>query len=134
MAKSQPRDRYTFFMKGTQLTQLMESYDEIEEHVEKLKKTCVGQKDVITDRKQKLDHALVRYEQAQKARGLEEEKMRLQGEMAWAHVATKADEVKENMITAKKAEKKLEAREKKLREKHEEIVREKHMERMSERH
>ena len=33
-----------------------------------------------------------------------------------------------------KAEKKHEAREKKLREKHEEIVREKHMERMRERH
>ncbi|KAG9290012.1 hypothetical protein G9A89_010318 [Geosiphon pyriformis] len=83
---SSPEDKYKFFLKGTQLTQLSEDYVLIRQSIETTQRIMKRKKDVLPDLFKAAKDAEDRYKNMQKARELELSLDSLKNEMAWAQV------------------------------------------------
>ncbi|KAH7100786.1 P-loop containing nucleoside triphosphate hydrolase protein [Auriculariales sp. MPI-PUGE-AT-0066] len=92
LSSSRDRDKYEFFMKGTLLTQLAAEYDLIEEKIAHAQRFAEGGMEIMLELQQRRDATKARYDQAQKARTMHEEREVLKIELAWAHVAVKEDQ------------------------------------------
>ncbi|CAG8528894.1 39994_t:CDS:10 [Gigaspora margarita] len=102
---SSPEDKYKFFMKGTQLTQLSEDYELIRESIETTQNIIKHKKDVLPDLHRAAKDAEARYKDMQKARELELIVSGLKDQIAWAQVEEKEQEVAEaeaNLLKAKR--------------------------------
>ncbi|KZV84401.1 P-loop containing nucleoside triphosphate hydrolase protein, partial [Exidia glandulosa HHB12029] len=108
LSASNARDKYKFFMEGTQLQQLADSYTLLEEKIANLKRQGDARQEGLKDVKDKLQRAVARFETAQRAREMKNEMDRMEGELAWAHVAGKREQVEEAFKPLKKARRNLE--------------------------
>ncbi|CAG8453598.1 23060_t:CDS:10 [Dentiscutata erythropus] len=104
---SSPEDKYKFFMKGTQLTQLSEDYELIRESIETTQNIIKHKKEVLPDLLRAAKDAEARYKDMQKARELELTVAGLKDQMAWAQVEEKEQEVAESEANLLKARRRL---------------------------
>lgn len=102
LSASHPADKYKFFLRGTQLSQLHEEYDTCLENIQQTSKVLAQKKLAVPDLKAALKDASARFEEASKAREQKKKEDDLKKELAWAHVATKEDELARKFADATK--------------------------------
>lgn len=78
-----------FFLKGTQLKQLSDEYEEILGNIQKTYKLIEGKRQVIPDLKNAVREAESRYKGAQRALEAKEKLEEINQELAWAYVKDK---------------------------------------------
>ncbi|PIL22905.1 hypothetical protein GSI_15601 [Ganoderma sinense ZZ0214-1] len=93
LSASSPADKYKFFLKGTQLSQLSEEYQTCMENISQTAKVLTRKAEVIPDLQEAYEEAQARFEEAEKAREQRHKADELKKELAWAHVATKEAEL-----------------------------------------
>ncbi|KZT09323.1 P-loop containing nucleoside triphosphate hydrolase protein [Laetiporus sulphureus 93-53] len=94
LSASQPADKYKFFLRGTQLSQLSEEYQTCLENIGQTQKVMKRKSESIPELEEQLEEAKARLEEAKKAREQRHKIDELKKEMAWAHVAAKEAELK----------------------------------------
>ncbi|CAG8672880.1 433_t:CDS:10, partial [Cetraspora pellucida] len=104
---SSSEDKYKFFMKGTQLTQLSEDYELIRESIETTQNIIKHKKEVLPDLLRAAKDAEARYKDMEKARELEVLVSNLKDQIAWAQVEEKEQEVAEAEANLLKARRRL---------------------------
>ncbi|OBZ68728.1 Structural maintenance of chromosomes protein 6 [Grifola frondosa] len=93
LSASQPGDKYRFFLRGTQLSQLSEEYQTCMENISQTQKVLKRKSEVIPDLQEALSEATARFQEASKAREQRHKADELKKELAWAHVAVKEEEM-----------------------------------------
>ncbi|CAG8433302.1 13049_t:CDS:10 [Ambispora gerdemannii] len=83
---SSPEEKYKFFHKGTQLTQLSEDYELIRDSINTSLRIIKKKKEILPELHRAAKDAEDRYKNMQKARELELSLDKLKNEMAWAQV------------------------------------------------
>ncbi|KAI6042717.1 P-loop containing nucleoside triphosphate hydrolase protein [Pisolithus marmoratus] len=96
---SHPSDKYKFFLRGTQLSQLSEEYDLCLAHVNQARKVLHQKKQALPELRATIQGGHPR-EQRHKADELKKE-------LAWAHVATKEHEMEAKFQEVAKAQQRL---------------------------
>ncbi|KAG8214643.1 P-loop containing nucleoside triphosphate hydrolase protein [Butyriboletus roseoflavus] len=86
---SHPSDKYKFFLRGTQLSQLSEEYDTCLDNINQTKKLLHQKKQILPDLRATFKEATARFQEASKAREQRFKADELKKELAWAHVAAK---------------------------------------------
>ncbi|RKP07454.1 hypothetical protein THASP1DRAFT_17035 [Thamnocephalis sphaerospora] len=94
LSSSKPEDKYEFFARGTQLTQLSEEYALIRESLENTERLLVPKRQALPDMKRALREAELRMRDMQQAQDLEHRLDGIKNEMAWAQV----EEVEEHEL------------------------------------
>ncbi|KAF8574882.1 P-loop containing nucleoside triphosphate hydrolase protein [Ramaria rubella] len=107
LSASHPTDKYQFFLRGTQLTQLYEEYETCLENIGKTSRTLQLKKEEIPDLEKAFKEADARNNEATKARVKQSELTACRQELAWAHVKKKEDELAEKLEDAAKARRRL---------------------------
>ncbi|KAF9523412.1 P-loop containing nucleoside triphosphate hydrolase protein [Crepidotus variabilis] len=107
LSASAPQDKYKFFLKGTQLTQLSDEYELCLKNVTQTQKLLAVKKEAIPDLKVRMREATIRYEEAQKAREQKQKAIDLKKELAWSHVAGKQEELEKQSQEVGKLSKRL---------------------------
>lgn len=83
---SKPKDKYTLFLKGTQLAQLTEEYNSLWEQMQHLKAITDDKGARLKELKQKQREAQQAWKEIEQARGLEGQITLLKNELAWTQV------------------------------------------------
>ncbi|KAI0632484.1 P-loop containing nucleoside triphosphate hydrolase protein [Trametes polyzona] len=91
LAASTPTDKYKFFLKGTQLSQLSEEYQICLENISQTYKVLKRKAEVIPDLEEAVNEAQARWQEAEKAVAQKNKVDELRKELAWAHVASKKE-------------------------------------------
>ncbi|KAF7364992.1 p-loop containing nucleoside triphosphate hydrolase protein [Mycena venus] len=104
---SAPTDKYKFFLRGTQLSQLSEEYDTCFANITATTKVLTQKKEAIPDLKAAFREASNRFEEASKAREQKKKADELKKELAWAHVNAKKKEMKEKVEDAARQARRL---------------------------
>ncbi|KAH8072267.1 P-loop containing nucleoside triphosphate hydrolase protein [Cristinia sonorae] len=107
LSASAPADKYKFFLRGTQLSQLSEEYSTCLENITQMQKVLVHKSEAIPDLVQALNEASARYEEADKARQQRHKADELKKELAWAYVVEKENEMRSQMETCEKQKRRL---------------------------
>ncbi|RPD77418.1 P-loop containing nucleoside triphosphate hydrolase protein [Lentinus tigrinus ALCF2SS1-7] len=97
LSASSPSDKYKFFLKGTQLSQLSEEYQTCMENISQTAKVLKRKAEVIPDLEDQYNEAQQRFEEAERAREQRHRADELKKELAWAHVAAKEQELEGKM-------------------------------------
>ncbi|KAF9804066.1 hypothetical protein IEO21_09462 [Rhodonia placenta] len=97
LSASQPADKYKFFLKGTQLSQLSEEYQTCLENIGQTQKVLTRKSEAIPELEEALEEATSRFQEAHKAREQRHKADELKKELAWAHVAAKEKEMRAKM-------------------------------------
>ncbi|KAK7048559.1 p-loop containing nucleoside triphosphate hydrolase protein [Favolaschia claudopus] len=93
LSASAPTEKYKFFLRGTQLSQLSEEYDTCLANITTTTKVLTQKKEAIPDLKAAFREASTRFEEAARAREQKKKVDELKKELAWAHVAAKEQEL-----------------------------------------
>ncbi|KAI6147159.1 P-loop containing nucleoside triphosphate hydrolase protein [Pisolithus tinctorius] len=107
LSASHPSDKYKFFLRGTQLSQLSEEYDLCLAHVNQTRKILHQKKQALPELRAAFKEATVRFEEASKAREQRHKADELKKELAWAHVAAKQHEMEAKFQEVAKAQQRL---------------------------
>lgn len=107
LSSSHPSDKYKFFLRGTQLSQLSEEYETCLENISQTSKVLMRKKEAIPDLQAHYKEVLTRFEEASKAREQRHKADELKKELAWAHVASKQDEVTEKATEVHKLQQRI---------------------------
>ncbi|GAA5902360.1 hypothetical protein JCM6882_000510 [Rhodosporidiobolus microsporus] len=86
LASASPKDKYTFFLRGTQLAQLTEEYEQIRHHTEQMEEALARKKEVLPELKDAYRRAKERAKDAQAAVAQQENLETLKNQLAWAYV------------------------------------------------
>lgn len=97
LSASHPNDKYKFFLKGTQLSQLSEEYELCFDNIKATSRVLNQKKEALPDLRAEFREATRRFEEAAKARELKKKQDELKKELAWAHVKTKELEMEKQM-------------------------------------
>ncbi|KAI0700048.1 P-loop containing nucleoside triphosphate hydrolase protein [Cerioporus squamosus] len=111
LSASSPSDKYKFFLKGTQLSQLSEEYQTCMENISQTSKILKRKAEVIPDLQEQYNEAQQRYEEAEKAREQRHKADELKKELAWAHVAAKQEELESKLKEVASIQRKIERNE-----------------------
>ncbi|KAE8226470.1 hypothetical protein CF319_g926 [Tilletia indica] len=107
LSTSHAKDKYSFFLKGTQLNQLAGEYESINQAVAQMKTAVSKHEELLPDLEKQVREAMNRYKVLDKARSRKEELVKLQEQMVWSQVIAKEQEVKQQKSKAEKAKEKL---------------------------
>ncbi|KAI0682435.1 P-loop containing nucleoside triphosphate hydrolase protein [Cytidiella melzeri] len=107
LSASQPTDKYKFFLRGTQLSQLSEEYSTCMENIVQTQKVLKSKSEVIPDLEDALRDATQRFKEADKARQQKHKADELKKELAWAHVAVKKEEYMGKLDEVEKEKKRV---------------------------
>ncbi|TFK33017.1 P-loop containing nucleoside triphosphate hydrolase protein [Crucibulum laeve] len=107
LSASHPQDKYKFFLRGTQLSQLSDEYDTCLENITQTAKVLAQKKEALPDLKVAYRESAVRYDEAQKAREQKKKVDDLKKELAWAHVKTKEMEMEKKFEEVARATRRL---------------------------
>ncbi|GBE84843.1 Structural maintenance of chromosomes protein [Sparassis crispa] len=102
LGASQRTDKYKFFLRGTQLSQLSEEYETCLENIRQTRKVLKRKSEAIPDLQDALEEATARFREANKAREQKHKADELKKELAWAHVQTKQNELQGKLEEAAK--------------------------------
>ncbi|KAK0545371.1 Structural maintenance of chromosomes protein 6 [Tilletia horrida] len=109
LSTSHAKDKYSFFLKGTQLNQLAAEYTAIGAAVSQMKLAVGKHEDTLPDLERQVRDTMNRYKVLDKARSRKEELVKLQEQMVWSQVYAKEREVKAQRGKMEKAQEKLHA-------------------------
>ncbi|KAI9057466.1 P-loop containing nucleoside triphosphate hydrolase protein [Trametes sanguinea] len=98
LSASTPADKYKFFLKGTQLSQLSDEYQTCMENISQTAKVLKRKSEVLPDLEEALAEARARWQEAEKAVELKNKSEELRQELAWAHVESKREELEKQLI------------------------------------
>ncbi|XP_065648710.1 structural maintenance of chromosomes protein 6 isoform X2 [Hydra vulgaris] len=90
---SNEKDKYTFFLKATQLEQMTSDYQEIQQEKEILKETLKRKREVIPELHNQVKLYEEKYKDLQQLKDMEQKVQELKNELAWAIVRDKQIEV-----------------------------------------
>ncbi|KAJ7451551.1 P-loop containing nucleoside triphosphate hydrolase protein [Mycena latifolia] len=107
LSASAPTDKYKFFLRGTQLSQLSEEYDTCFANITATTKVLSQKKEAIPDLRTAFREASTRFEEASKAREQKKKVDELKKELAWAHVNAKKKEMESKIEDAAKMARRL---------------------------
>ncbi|KAF7288674.1 p-loop containing nucleoside triphosphate hydrolase protein [Mycena chlorophos] len=107
LSASTPNDKYKFFLRGTQLSQLSDEYTACLANVSATNRVLAQKKEAIPDLKASLKEATARFEEASKARDQARKADTLKKELAWAHVKAKETEMQKQQEEVAKQERRL---------------------------
>ncbi|KAF7314559.1 p-loop containing nucleoside triphosphate hydrolase protein [Mycena kentingensis (nom. inval.)] len=107
LSASTPGDKYKFFLRGTQLSQLSDEYSACLNNVSATARVLQQKKEAIPDLKAAFKDATARFEEASKARDQARKVEELKKELAWAHVNTKQAEMEAKQENVAKQERRL---------------------------
>ncbi|KAJ6585226.1 P-loop containing nucleoside triphosphate hydrolase protein [Mycena capillaripes] len=107
LSASAPTDKYKFFLRGTQLSQLSEEYDTCFANITATTKVLAQKKEAIPDLKAAFREASTRFEEASKAREQAKKVDELKKELAWSHVSAKKEEMESKIAEAAKMARRL---------------------------
>ncbi|KAJ6525222.1 hypothetical protein DFH09DRAFT_173736 [Mycena vulgaris] len=107
LSASAPTDKYKFFLRGTQLSQLSEEYDTCFSNITATTKVLSQKKEAIPDLRTAFREASTRFEEASKAREQKKKVDELKKELAWAHVNAKKKEMESKTEDAAKMARRL---------------------------
>ncbi|KAG5637884.1 hypothetical protein H0H81_002847 [Sphagnurus paluster] len=93
LSASHATDKYKFFLRGTQLSQLSEEYETCLSNIKQTSQVLTQKKAAIPDLKIAFDDATDRFREAAKAREQKQKADELKKELAWAHVKGKQIEM-----------------------------------------
>ncbi|TFK73649.1 P-loop containing nucleoside triphosphate hydrolase protein [Pluteus cervinus] len=93
LSASHPSDKYKFFLRGTQLSQLSEEYDTCLENITQTNRILGQKKEALPDLRNALQEATAKFQEAAKAREQKAKVDNLKKELAWAHVNKKQEEM-----------------------------------------
>ncbi|KAF5389279.1 hypothetical protein D9757_003408 [Collybiopsis confluens] len=108
LSASAPADKYKFFLRGTQLSQLATEYETCLENITNTTNILKNKKDAIPDLKQAFREASAKYQEAAQALKQKEKARELKIELAWAHVRVKQKEMQQKMVDVEQARRHLE--------------------------
>ncbi|KAJ7578553.1 P-loop containing nucleoside triphosphate hydrolase protein [Mycena floridula] len=97
LSGSRPSEKYKFFLRGTQLSQLSADYELILENVATTDSVLHQKAQALPDLQASARNAQSRYEEANKAREQKKKLIDLKRELAWAFVATKDAELEDKV-------------------------------------
>ncbi|KZO95925.1 P-loop containing nucleoside triphosphate hydrolase protein, partial [Calocera viscosa TUFC12733] len=107
LSASKPKDKYNFFLRGTQLLQLTLEYEMIRENNKRMGQV-IGQKEqVIPELEKEAEEARTRYLEAEKARDQRDRLELLKQEKAWSIIFDKEKEVDKQTKAVEAAERVL---------------------------
>ncbi|KAI3616349.1 structural maintenance of chromosomes protein 6 [Moniliophthora roreri] len=107
LSASTPSDKYKFFLRGTQLSQLSTEYEQCLENITNTSKVLSHKREAIPDLRAAFKEATLKFEEASKAREQKRRVDDLKKELAWSHVAVKAAELGKKIEDAGKQERRL---------------------------
>ncbi|KAK0221980.1 P-loop containing nucleoside triphosphate hydrolase protein [Armillaria fumosa] len=93
LSASHPTDKYKFFLRGTQLSQLSDEYTTCLENIEHTTKVLNSKKAVLPDLRAACKEAMARFQEATKARDQKKKVDELKKELAWSFVHDKEAEM-----------------------------------------
>ncbi|KAG2177018.1 hypothetical protein INT43_007672, partial [Umbelopsis isabellina] len=109
LSSSTPEDKYKFFLKGTQLTQLTQDYEQIRESVDSTMVVINKNKNGLEDLYKKAKEAELRYREILEAQELDEQIDQLSNELVWLQIITKEKQVRRAQLDESKANETLQA-------------------------
>ncbi|GAA5878570.1 hypothetical protein JCM1840_007454 [Sporobolomyces johnsonii] len=86
LASASPKDKYTFFLRGTQLAQLTEEYEQIRANVEMMEEALQRKKDVLPELKEAYRRAKERAKEAEAAVEQQGNLQTLKDQLVWSYV------------------------------------------------
>ncbi|KAG7088218.1 hypothetical protein E1B28_012235 [Marasmius oreades] len=107
LSSSTSAEKYQFFLRGTQLSQLSTEYETCLENINNTMKVLANKKSAIPDLEAAFKEASLRFEEASKAREQKQRVDDLKRELAWAHVAEKQRELEAKALDAEKQQRRL---------------------------
>ncbi|KAF8157851.1 P-loop containing nucleoside triphosphate hydrolase protein [Crassisporium funariophilum] len=107
LSASAPGDKYKFFLRGTQLSQLSEEYEMCMDNITQTAKLLTVKKEALPDLRARFRESTMRYEEAAKAREQKQKADDLKKELAWSHVAAKEQEMSQKIQEAAKMARRL---------------------------
>ncbi|KAG6896995.1 hypothetical protein C0992_004775 [Termitomyces sp. T32_za158] len=107
LSASAPADKYKFFLRGTQLSQLSDEYTTCLTNIKQTHKVLEQKKEALPDLRHTFKEATVRFQEAAKAREQKQKADELKKELAWAHVRSKEEEMEEKFKEVAKQEARL---------------------------
>ncbi|GAA5855652.1 hypothetical protein JCM8547_001632 [Rhodosporidiobolus lusitaniae] len=87
LASASPKDKYTFFLRGTQLAQLTEEYETIRSNTEQMEEHLARKREVLPELKEAYRRAKERAKEAKAAIEQQGNLQTLKDQLAWAYVA-----------------------------------------------
>ncbi|KAJ3814073.1 P-loop containing nucleoside triphosphate hydrolase protein [Lentinula aff. lateritia] len=97
LSASAPADKYKFFLRGTQLSQLATEYETCYENITNTTKVLENKKEAIPDLKQAFCEATAKYQEAAQALKQKAKAKELKTELAWSHVRVKERDLQSKM-------------------------------------
>lgn len=93
LGSSHAEDKYSFFLRGTQLTQLAQEYELIQTNIQRMKRAMALSEDVLPDLEREAREANARWQQVEQARVEQEKLDALKEELVWSQVIAKEKEL-----------------------------------------
>lgn len=83
---SKPTDKYRFFLKGTQLEQLLEEYQALFHQTQALRAITESKKERLGELKEKMKAAQSKWQEMERHKNVESTIVKMKNELAWTHV------------------------------------------------
>ncbi|KAF8986017.1 Structural maintenance of chromosomes protein 6 [Entomortierella lignicola] len=99
LQSSTPEEKYKFFSKGTQLSQLSNDYELIRESIDTMQNTLKGKTDLLPELYELAKAAQARFKDSQQAATLELKVENLKNQVAWAQIEELEKDVKDTEDT-----------------------------------
>ncbi|WFD31681.1 RNA helicase [Malassezia sp. CBS 17886] len=93
LGSSQAEDKYNFFLRGTQLSQLAQEYELIQTNVQRMKRAMARTEDLLPDLEREAREANAKWELVEQARAEQEKLNSLKDELVWSQVIAKEQEL-----------------------------------------
>ncbi|KAF9649912.1 P-loop containing nucleoside triphosphate hydrolase protein [Thelephora ganbajun] len=107
LSASHPSEKYQFFLKGTQLSQLSDEYEICVANIRQTAKILDQKSRMLPDLLSAAQAAEDRFKEAEKAVELQKKIDKLKNELVWAHVKEKRDDLKGKLSNLGKARARL---------------------------
>ncbi|WFC99623.1 RNA helicase [Malassezia yamatoensis] len=104
LGSSQPEDKYSFFLRGTQLTQLAQEYELIQTNIQRMKRTMARTEQLLPDLEQDAREANAQWQLVEQARAEQEKLNSMKDELVWSQVIAKENQlatVVESLVRAR---------------------------------
>ncbi|CCU99378.1 unnamed protein product [Malassezia sympodialis ATCC 42132] len=93
LGSSQAEDKYSFFLRGTQLTQLAQEYELIQTNIQRMRRAMTLTEDALPDLERAARDANARWQEIEQMRRAQEKLDALKEELVWSQVIAKEKEL-----------------------------------------
>ncbi|BGP23866.1 DNA repair protein rad18 [Rhodotorula toruloides] len=122
LASASPKDKYTFFLRGTQLAQLTEEYEQIRANTEQMEAALQRKMEVLPELKDAYRRAKERAKEAQAAIEQQGNLQKLKDQLAWSYVKEVEDRIEFGETKIAEEQSKLLGMEEELKKYQEELA------------